>query len=83
MYKWGVTTLLLLFSSITFTVCGGRGGEGGSKVLFITFQILSILSYPLKILIQVLTVLKPGIICTFLIHSGSLQELLTALFNLV
>ena len=28
-------------------------------------------------------VLKPGIICTFLIHSGSLQKLLTALFNLV
>ena len=28
-------------------------------------------------------VLKPGIICTFLIHSGSLQKVLTALFNLV
>ena len=28
-------------------------------------------------------VLKPGIICTFLIHSGSLQKILTALFNLV
>ena len=28
-------------------------------------------------------VLKPGIICTFLIHSGSLQRMLTALFNLV
>ena len=28
-------------------------------------------------------VLKPGIIYTFLIHSGSLQKLLTALFNLV
>ena len=27
--------------------------------------------------------LKPGIICTFLIHSGSLQKMLTALFNLV
>ena len=27
-------------------------------------------------------VLKPGIICTFLIHSGSLQKILTALFNL-
>ena len=26
---------------------------------------------------------KPGIICTSLIHSGSLQKLLTALFNLV
>ena len=28
-------------------------------------------------------VLKPSIICTFLIHSGSLQKMLTALFNLV
>ena len=28
-------------------------------------------------------VLKPGIIRTFLIHSGSLQKMLTALFNLV
>ena len=27
--------------------------------------------------------LKPGIIFTFLIHSGSLQKMLTALFNLV
>ena len=26
--------------------------------------------------------LKPGIICTFPIHSGSLQKMLTALFNL-
>ena len=28
-------------------------------------------------------VLKPGIICIFLILSGSLQKMLTALFNLV
>ena len=28
-------------------------------------------------------VLKPGIICTFLILSGSLQKMLIALFNLV
>ena len=28
-------------------------------------------------------VLKPGIVCTFLIHSGGLQKMLTALFNLV
>ena len=28
-------------------------------------------------------VLKPGIICTFLIHSGNLQKMLTTLFNLV
>ena len=28
-------------------------------------------------------VVKPGIICKFLIHSGSLQKMLTALFTLV
>ena len=28
-------------------------------------------------------VLKPGIICPFLIHSGSLQKMFTTLFNLV
>ena len=55
----------------------------GSKVFFITFQIFSLLSYPFKIVIQVFIVLKPGIICTFLIHSGSIQKMLTALFNLV
>ena len=45
-----------------------------SKVPFITFRIF---------LIYVFIVLKPGIICTFLIHSGSLQKMLAALFNLV
>ena len=47
---------------------------GESKVPFITFWIFSLLSYLCKILIQVFIVLKPGIICTFLIHSGSLQK---------
>ena len=56
---------------------------GESKVSFITFWIFSLLSYPFKILMQVFIVLKPGIICTFLIHSGSLQKMLSALFNLV
>ena len=47
---------------------------GESKVLFINFWIFSLLSYPFKILIQVFVVLKTGIICTFLIHCGSLQK---------
>ena len=55
---------------------------GKSKAPFITFRIFSRLSYPFKILIQVFTVLKPGIICTFVIHSISLQKMLTVLFNL-
>ena len=57
--------------------------EGESKVLFITLRIFSILSQLFKILIHVFIVLKPGIICTFLIHFVSLQKMLTALFNLV
>ena len=48
-------------------VCRGEG----SKVPFITFRVLSLLSWPCRILIQVLIVLKPGIICTFSIHSGT------------
>ena len=62
---------------------GGGGGGEGDKVSFITFQIFSLLSWPFKILIHVVIVLKPGVICTFLIHSGGLQKMLTALFNLV
>ena len=38
---------------------------------------------PCKIFIHVFILLKPGIICTFLIHFGSLQKMLTALFNIV
>ena len=54
-----------------------------NKVPFITLWIFTLLSQPCTILIQVFTVLKPGVICTFLIHFGSLQKMLTALFNLV
>ena len=54
-----------------------------SKVPFVTFWIFSLLSQPCKILIQVCIALRPGIICTFLFHSGSMQKMLTALFNLV
>ena len=38
---------------------------------------------PCKILIQVFIVLKHFIICIFLIHPGSVQKMLTALFKLV
>ena len=56
-------TVLLLFSSMTFTVCG----EG--MVPFITFQISSLL-VSLKDSHSSLY----GIVCTFLIHSGILQN---------
>ena len=46
--------------------------------------LLALQSFELaKILIQVLIVLKPNIICTFLIHYGSVQKMLTAFFNFV
>ena len=78
---------------------GGRRGRGGhffitlqfhhiycvwgeSKVPFITFC-SSALSWPYKILIQLFIVLKPNIICTFRIHYGSVQKMLTVLFNFV
>ena len=48
----------------------------------VRFPLLLFGSSVFKILIHVFIVLKPGIICTFLIHSGSLQKMLTALFNL-
>ena len=56
---------------------------GESKIPFITFQIFSLLSQPFKILIQVFIVLKPNIICTILIHYGSVQKMLTEFFNFV
>ena len=78
----GVADFLLLYSSITFTVCVYRGGMG-SKVSFITFWFFILLSQPGKILIQVFIVLKHYIICIFLIHSDSLQRMPTGLFKLV
>ena len=72
---------LLLYSSVqSHLLCVGE-----SKVPFINFWIFS-----LELAMQDFQphshpslVLKPGIICTFLIHSGSLQKVLTALFNFV
>ena len=46
-------------------------------LLFESFELAMQDSHP------ILYLLIPGIICTFLIHSGSLQKMLTALFNLV
>ena len=56
---------------------------GKLSFLCITFRVFSLFSRPCKILIQVFIVLKPDIICTFLVHFGSLQKMLTALFSLV
>ena len=74
----GVATFLLLYSSISFTVC-----EQKSKASFITFWFFSLLSQPCKIPIQVFIILKHFIICIFLIHSDSLQRMSTALFKSV
>ena len=74
------TTLILKYLHLylqIFTLCVRK------KVPFITFWIFSLSSQPCKILIKLFIVLNPGIICTFLIHSGGLQKRLTALFNLV
>ena len=78
MQKRGVATIFITLQ-LNHIYC--VWGEGTFP--FITFQIFSLLSQPCTILIQVFIVLTPDIICKFLIHSGSLQKMLTALFNLV
>ena len=47
------------------------------------FLFFNLLIQPCKILIQVFIELKHCIICIFLIHSGSVQKMLTALLKLV
>ena len=54
-----------------------------SKVSFITIRSIGLLSQSCKILVQVFIILKHCIICIFLIHSGIVQKILTALFKLV
>ena len=67
----GVATFstTLQFSSIAFTFFNLQSFE-------LAMQDFHPRSHPSR-------VLKPGIICTFLIHSSSLQKMLTALFKLV
>ena len=66
----------LQFSHI-YSVCGK------SKVPFITFQFCSLLSQSCKIFTKIFMALKRCIIFIFLIHSSSLQKILTALYKLV
>ena len=54
-----------------------------NKQKIISFNTTAMMSQPYKILIQVFIVLKPTIICTFLIHYGSVQKMLTAFFTFV
>ena len=58
-------------------------GGGGVRFPLLLFGSSVFWVEPCKILTQVFIVLKPGIICTFLIHSGSPQKMLNALFNLI
>ena len=74
---------------------GGGGGGGGCATVFTTLQFSSIVftfsvlqSFELAMqdfhhCSHPSFVLKPGISRTFLVHFGSLQKMLTALFNLV
>ena len=74
---------------------GGGGGGGWLQLFFSTLQFRSIAftfsdlqSFELAMQdfhpgSNPSLVIKPSIICTFLIHSGSLQKMLAALFNLV
>ena len=73
---------MCVYVCVCVCVCGG-GREGESKVYFIKFRFFSFLRIPCKILIEDFIVLKHSIICIFLIHSDSVQKMLTALFRLV
>ena len=78
----GLLPFLLLYSSVqSHLLCVGE-----SKVYLYYFSDLQSLELAMQDFIHVLIqslVLKSGIICAFLIHSGSLQKMLTALLNLV
>ena len=72
----GEGTFFLLYSLVIFTVCR-------EKVRFPLLLFESLVFSVSHARFSFKSLLKPGIICTFLIHSGSLQKMLTALFNLV
>ena len=92
---WGVQNFLLERGDKPERGDGGWFRKGGGSTFFTTLQFRSIAftfsnlqSFELPMQdfqphSHPSLVLKPGIICTFLIHSGSLQKMLTALFNLV
>ena len=60
---------ILQFSSVTFTVCE----ESKVSLLLQSFELAMQDFHPRS---HSSLVIKPGIICTFLIHSGSLQKML-------
>ena len=83
MQKQGVAIFFTLQFNPIYCVCVCVCGAG-SKAPFITFQVFSFgFELAMQDSLQVFIVLKPSIICTFLIRSGILQKMLTALVNLV
>ena len=79
----GVATFFttLQFSSVTFTLCVGESKV--SLYYFSDLQSPELAMQDFHPCSHSSLVLKPGIICAFLIHSGSIQKMLTALFDLV
>ena len=75
----GVATFLLLYSSIIFAVYEGK----------VRFPLYFLAVHSIELAMQdsdctkLFIVLKPNIICTFLIDYGSVQKMLTAFFNFV
>ena len=64
-----------------FTVQSNVLCVGGGSLYF--FSDLQSFELAMQDSHQVFIVLKPDTICTFLIHYGTLQKMLTALFNFV
>ena len=78
----GMLPFLLLYSSVqSHLLCVGESKV--SLYYFSDLQSLELAMQDFHPCSHSSLVLKPGIICAFLIHSGSLQKMLTALFNLV
>ena len=73
--------LFYYFTVQSNVLCVG-GGEGGGGSLYF-FSDLQSFELAMQDSHQVFIVLKPDTICTFLIHYGTLQKMLTALFNFV
>ena len=86
--KYGLWKLQLEFSSMTFSGCGGKVRFPlllfRSSVFWVNharFSSKSLLRFPSTFSSKSCS--KTWYHCKFLIHSGSLQKMLTALFNLV
>ena len=75
--------IFILFFYYYFSFNKAFSFHWNGKVRFLLLLLRSWVFWVCKILFQVFIVLKPGILCIFLIHCGSLHKMFTALYNSV